>query len=128
MMNKVENLISKWGGFKFSSGGTTGSDYLQFQKEFRSVLSTIAKKAGYKIHIFCKNHYMCSAMLEEVETGAIAYVSIPDVRFWQDGWANKVLYRQARDANDWTGLENHYCCLDELGDGGIVSSQQISYF
>lgn len=40
----------------------------------------------------------------------------PDVRFWQDGWANKVLYRQARDANDWTGLENHYCCLDELGD------------
>lgn len=115
-MNKVENFISKWGGFKFSSGGTTGSDYLQFQKEFRSVLGAIAKKAGYKIHTFCKNHYTCSAMLEEVETGAIAYVSIPDVRFWQDEWVHKVLYRQARDANDWTGRGNRYCPLYELSD------------
>lgn len=44
MANKIENFISKWGGFKFSTGGTTGSDYLQFQKEFRSLLGTISKQ------------------------------------------------------------------------------------
>lgn len=116
MANKIENFISKWGGFKFSTGGTTGSDYLQFQKEFRSLLGTISKKAGYKIHTFNRNHYTCSAMLEEVETGAIAYVSIPDVRFQQDEWVHKVLYRQAENASDWTGRENHFCALDELSD------------
>ena len=116
MSKKLSTFIQQWMGFQFSSGGETGADYLKFQTGFRRILTDIAKESGYHIHRFLKNHYCCSAVLQQDETGAFAYVSISDVRFWPEQWFTHVLYRQMRTAEDWVGRSNHYCSLDELGE------------
>lgn len=116
MNTKVNTFIQQWMGTQFSSGGETGPDYLKFQAGFRRILTNIAKSSGYHIHKFLKNHYCCSAVLQQDGTGAFAYISISDVRFWPDEWFNRVLYRQMKTSEDWTGGHNHYCTLDELGE------------
>lgn len=114
MDNKLKEFIRQWSNYEFSTGGMTGDDYLKFQAGFRRVLAGIAKQAGYQIHQFNKNHYCCPAVLKQTQTGAFAYLSISDVRFWPNQWYTSILYRQMRHQTDWTGRENHYCTLEEL--------------
>lgn len=72
MDNKLKEFIRQWSNYEFSTGGMTGDDYLKFQAGFRRVLAGIAKQAGYQIHQFNKNHYCCSAVLKQTQTGAFA--------------------------------------------------------
>lgn len=62
MKNKLR--AEKWRDYKFSTGTTTGEDYLSFQKDARSDLNKMAKEEGMKIHNFNRNHYCFSAILE----------------------------------------------------------------
>lgn len=86
----------------------------KFQREARAALKELADAAGYTLHKFLPNHYQFSAILQEHETGAYAYVSISDVRFFRNAWATNILYRQMRDEYDWHGGDNHYCTLTGL--------------
>lgn len=70
-------------GYRFSSGGVTGEDYNQFQREMRANLKKQAKAVGLEVVAFHKNHYEFSAVLKNPQTGKYVYVSISDVRFWQ---------------------------------------------
>lgn len=111
---KIISFGNKWLCHEFSSGCHPGEDYLKFQTEYRSVLRAVAEEAGYKLVKFNKNHYCFSAVLQEIETQAYAYVSISDVRGSSTDWFYRILYRQMENANDWKGKENHYCDLSDL--------------
>lgn len=113
-MSKAECLVKKWSPHHFSTGGYPGEDYKKFQREARAALKELADAAGYTLHRFLPNHYQFSAILQEHETGAYAYVSISDVRFFRNAWATNILYRQMRDEYDWHGGANHYCTLTGL--------------
>ena len=102
-------------GYCFSSGGVTGEDYNQFQREMRADLKKQAKAVGLEVINFHKNHYEFSAVLKNSQTGKYVYVSISDVRFWQDEWTYHTLYRRMKHEKDWTGEGNHFGAWEQIG-------------
>ena len=111
-MNKT---LKKWMGYRFSSGGVTGEDYNQFQREMRADLKKQAKAVGLEVIAFRKNHYEFSAVLKNPLTGKYVYVSISDVRFWQDEWTYHTLYRRMKHEKDWAGEGNHFGAWEQIG-------------
>lgn len=65
---------------------------------------------------FHKNHYEFSAVLKNPETGKLVYVSISDVRYWNDEWVNRTLYRTMKHEKDWTGGGNHFGAWEQIGE------------
>lgn len=112
----MTKTMSKWLGYKFSTGSFPGEDYLKFQRNAKASLKKMAEQYGFELFKFCKNHYCFSAVLREKDSGHFIYVSIPDVRSWQDEWANHVLIRTMAHESDWTGGYNNYCTWDEIGE------------
>lgn len=106
--------MQKWLGHTFSTGTSTGQDYLQFQKEAKRDLKKQASMAGYELYSFSKNHYCFSAVLQHKKTGEFVYISIPDVHAFPDAWFIKVLYRSMAHAEDWTGGLNNYCAWNDI--------------
>ena len=112
----MTKTMSRWLGHKFSTGSFPGEDYLKFQRNAKADLKKNAESYGFEIHKFSKNHYSFSAVLNEKNSEKFIYVSISDVRFWQDEWANHVLIRTMAHDSDWTGGHNNYCTWDEIGE------------
>ena len=48
---------NKWLKHTFSSGTSTGKDYVEFQKRMKSDLKRMALENKVEIHSFSKNHY-----------------------------------------------------------------------
>ena len=113
MANK--NLL-KWLNYEFSSGTVAGQDYLAFQRAAKADLKKQAESVGYTLHSFTKGHYWFSAVLLDNETGNFIYISISDVRFFQNKWFTNVLYRTMKHDKDWTGGHNQYCSWDKIAD------------
>ena len=95
----------------FSSGGITGDDYISFQRKYKNYLNKILPD-GYNIHSWNKNHYEFSAVIEH--NGKFAYMSIPDVRHWQNQWFTNILVRTMEHEKDWRGGMNQYASLFNL--------------
>lgn len=97
---------------EFSSGGTTGLDYKQFQAKYRNFLKR--ELHGYNLTLN-PNHYEFSAVIEKPAQGSepakYVYLSISDVRFFPRKWATNILVRTMAHAKDWTGGRNNYCDL-----------------
>ena len=106
--------LKKWIDYSFSTGSETGEDYRKFERAYRTELKKIAEKAGFELYKFNKNHYEFSAVLRNKENNGFVYIAISDVRYFKNQWYNNILYRQMRNENDWTGLQNMYCSLDNL--------------
>lgn len=100
-------------GYRFSSGVTTGEDYRKFERTCRTSLTRMCKPYGINLHKFYKNHYSFDAVLER--GGKFVYVSMSDVRFWDD-WYSHVLIRTMAHAEDWRGGVNEFCAWDEIGE------------
>lgn len=115
--------IKKWVGFQFSTGSYAAEDYKQFQRGMRTDLRCQAKEIRLELHSFHPNHYMFAAVLKNPENNRFVYISIPDVRYWQDQWTNHVLYRTMKNPTDWTGGGNHFGDWDKIGElaYGLVS-------
>ena len=111
---KIGKFVREWSNHAWSSGPTTGEDYESFQRKYRNLLKGVAEEAGFELYHFGKNHYCFSAVLRHKETGAFAFVSISDVRFFNGEWHSRILYRQMRHEKDWAGLNNHFSTLEEL--------------
>ena len=112
----MTKTMQKWLGFHFSTGSYTGEDYRSFQRNAKADLKKQIIPAGFELHAFNGNHYEFSAVLKYIATGKFIYVSIPDVRFWQDEWAHDVLIRTMAHDKDWTGGPNNRCEWDEIAE------------
>lgn len=112
---KISTLLRKWKGHRFSSGSYPGEDYLEFQRNYKSVLKGMSTDLKCDYFAFTPNHYCFTAVFG---VGSIfAYVSVGDVRtnyFGEEEWHERILYRTMEHSKDWHGGHNQYTELDRL--------------
>lgn len=111
-MSKIDKLIKDYSGHTFSSGGETGSDYKTFEKKYKNILKEIADNINANLIDFSKNHYTFSAFIERDDS--FAYISISDVRHFNNEWKDNILVRTAKYANDFSGGQNSFTNLKKL--------------
>lgn len=108
--------MKKWIGYQFSTGVEIGNDYKEFQKDARADLRKMLKDAGMQLLTFNGSHYQFSAVAKNPENERHVYISIIDVRYWQDKWVNTVLCRAMNHDRDWSGGVNQYCPWNQVGE------------
>lgn len=106
--------LSKWKNHTFTSGGETGQDYIDFQKDFLGHFKRALKKNNIEFVNPVKGHYYCSCIVKNTLTNKFAYFSISDVRFFKNEWCEHILYRTCEHERDWTGGPNCYCTFEDL--------------
>lgn len=106
--------LSKWKNHTFTSGGETGQDYKDFQKDFLGYIKKTLRKNGIEFVNPVKGHYQCSCIVKNMLTNKFAYFSISDVRFFKNEWCENILYRTCEHENDWKGGSNHFCTFEDL--------------
>ena len=111
-MAKLSEL-KKYLDYEFSTGCYTGEDYKSFQNKYINYLRSICKENGWIFVSASRNHYCFSACIKNND-GNFIYLSISDVRFFQNEWFNHVLIRTAKNEKDYTGGSNKYYSLPVL--------------
>ena len=111
----IKKMLNKWYDVEIENyGGITSPMYEEFQRDYRSTIKDFCKKINMKLHDFRKNHYEFCAVLQDIDTQQFYYISISDVRYWKNEWANDILYRTMKHDKDWTGGSNHSSTLENL--------------
>ena len=114
---KLEKLEQKWKSGVEDDFTTMSDEAAMFVRDFRSVLKELLPMASIKIR---GGHYCLSGFITSPD-GFITYISysIPrgrmPIRFDCGGALFGVLYRSARDENDFRGGLNHFCSINEMG-------------
>ena len=105
--------VAYYKNFRFSTGTTTGKDFLEFAKIFRKELKKEIQKKNLKLLNYSSGHYILSGFVKNTLTGKFAYFSIPDVRHWRN-WAEDILVRTAKNEEDYTGGSNNFVKVEDL--------------
>lgn len=95
-------------------GGCASPDYQKFERAYKSYLKAMAKEIGGELVKFNPNHYEFSCFIKRNDK--FVYVSISDVRYWQNRWYTCILVRTAKHEKDFTGGPNDYASLEQLKD------------
>lgn len=123
---KVKEFLAKWYDKEIEDwGGETSPEYKNFQTNYRSVIKDFCKNIGMELYSFSKNHYDFSAVIKSNSSNQFYYVSISDVRYWKNEWANNILYRTMEHEKDWTGGSNRYSTLENLPENLLTLDKQI---
>ena len=109
-INKLKQYIN----YEFSTGCYTGNDYKTFQTKYINYLKTICKENNWSLIKVNKNHYCFSAFIKGGTENKYVYISISDVRYFNNDWYNHILIRTAKNEVDYKGGFNHYTTLDKL--------------
>jgi hypothetical protein len=113
--------MKQWKGYVFESSSTRTEEFKKFDKDLKSFIKkelndfTILKKS--------KGHFELFIFAENKTTKKIVYISISDVRFFQDSWLNNILIRTAKSDVDYTGGSNNYTSLENLNKTAISLTQ-----
>lgn len=122
----VDKFLNKWYDKEIEDwGGETSPEYRNFQTNYKSVIKDFCKDIGMEFHSFSKNHYEFSAVVKSNTTNQFYYISISDVRYWKNEWANNILYRIMKHDKDWTGGSNRYSTLQDLAENLLNLDLQI---
>lgn len=105
--------LQKYLDFQFSTGIYTGSDYITFQTKYLYFLKHMCKNNGWKLVNVNKNHYCFSAFIKS-KSNKCVYLSISDVRYFDNDWYKNILVRTAKNEVDYKGGFNNYTTLDNL--------------
>lgn len=105
--------LEKYIDYEFSSGCYTGDDYKSFQTKYINFLRSICKQNHWQLVNVGRNHYCFSAFIKSAENKCV-YVSISDVRFFNNEWYSNILIRTAKNEQDYHGGFNHRTTLKEL--------------
>lgn len=108
--------VKKYIGHQFESSCMRTKEYIAFERRCKKELKDMCAKVGINVHSFNPNHFMWTAVLEK--DGKFIYVSISDVRFWNN-WYNHILVRTMKHDKDWTGGSNNYCHFDEIAEKAL---------
>lgn len=107
----------KWVGFDFNHSGWSTSHenkstaFEQWVRDTRSDIRTMLKGTGWKLVRWQGNWFIASGFLYNTELDRYVYISVSDIRYWQDAWFNRVLIRTATSDRDYTGGRNQYCAF-----------------
>ena len=108
------NTLKQYINYEFSSGCYTGNDYKTFQTKYINYLRTICKENNWSLIKVNKNHYCFSAFIKGGTENKYVYISISDVRYFNNDWYNHILVRTAKNEVDYKGGFNHYTTLNKL--------------
>lgn len=108
------NTLKQYINYEFSTGCYTGNDYKTFQTRYINYLKTICKENNWSLIKVNKNHYCFSAFIKGGTENKCVYISISDVRYFNNDWYNHILVRTAKNEVDYKGGFNHYTTLDKL--------------
>ena len=121
----IKKMLDKWYDKEIEDyGGYTSPMYEEFQRDYRNTIKDFCKKINMKLHDFHKNHYEFCAVLQDIDTQKYYYISISDVRFWKNEWADNILYRTMEHDKDWRGGSNCYSNLEDLPNN-LMSIKKI---
>ena len=81
--------LKKYIGYKFSSGSYTGEDYKSFQTKYINYLKAMCRDNHWQLVNIGRNHYCFSAFIKSAENKCV-YLSISDVRFFNDEWYDHI--------------------------------------
>lgn len=109
-INKLKQYIN----YEFSTGCYTGNDYKTFQTKYINYLKTICKENNWSLIKVNKNHYCFSAFIKGGTENKYVYISISDVRYFNNDWYNHILVRTAKNEVDYKGGFNYYTTLAKL--------------
>lgn len=98
--------------YEFSSGGYTGEDYKQFENKYINYLRAMCGQNGWELVNVGRSHYEFCAFIKNNDK--YVYLSISDVRFFQNEWYNHILIRTAISEKDYRGGCNNYTNLLNL--------------
>ena len=105
----IPQTLRPFVNYGFSSGGYIGDDFKSFNTKFKNVIKKLLPE-GFEIHYWNRGHYYCSGVIKTPKDKFI-YISIPDVRYFNDEWITNILYRTMEHDKDWTGGPNHCTSL-----------------
>ena len=108
------NTLKQYINFEFSTGCYTGNDYISFQTKYINFLKTICQSNNWKLIKVNKNHYCFSAFIKGGTENKYVYISISDVRYFNNDWYNHILIRTAKNEVDYKGGFNHFTTLEKL--------------
>ncbi len=108
------STLKQYINYEFSTGCYTGNDYKTFQTKYINYLKTICKENNWSLIKVNKNHYCFSAFIKGGTENKYVYISISDVRYFNNNWYNHILIRTAKNEVDYKGGFNHYTTLDKL--------------
>lgn len=124
---KEKDMIKKWKDINIEDwGGVTSDEYKEFQRNYKSVLKDIGKQIGFDLYSFNGNHYEFSAVMKSNTTNKYYYISISDVRYFKNEWAENILYRTMEHERDWTGGSNNFSSLEDLSRNLLGLDKQKS--
>ncbi len=123
---KKEIFLNKWYNKEIEDDGAfISEEYSLFQKSYKSVIKDICKDIDFELEEFNKYHYCFSAVLSSKKTEQLFYISISDVRYFKNEWANNILYRTMKDEKDWIGGSNHFSTLNDISKNLLRLDNQI---
>ena len=108
------NTLKQYINYEFSSGCYTGNDYISFETKYINFLKTICKSNNWKLIKVNKNHNCFSAFIKGGTENKYVYISISDVRYFNNDWYNHILIRNAKNDVDYKGGFNHFTTLERL--------------
>lgn len=108
------NELQKYLNYEFSTGCYTGNDYKSFQTKYINYLKDMCASNNWKLVNVDKNHYCFSAFIKGGTENKYVYISISDVRYFQNEWYKHILIRTAENEVDYRGGFNNYTTLDRL--------------
>lgn len=94
-------------------GGCTSPDYKTFETAYINGIKTMCKENNWNFVKANKNHYEFTAVIQRND-GQHVYISISDVRYWHNSWANNILIRTMKHESDWSGGSNNYSSIGDL--------------
>lgn len=109
------NELRKYLTHTFSTGSTTGKDYKTFQTKYINYLRSLCKLHGWELVNVGRNHHCFTAFIRNAEYKYI-YLSISDVRYFNNEWYYHILIRTAKHERDYRGGSNNYACLTTLSE------------
>ena len=103
--SELPKTLQPFVGYRFSSGGYIGKDFVSFNTKFRNAIKKLLPY-GYELYDWHRGHYDCSAVIKD-DYGRFIYMSISDVRHFPNEWVEDILIRTMKHDKDWTGGSNH---------------------
>lgn len=88
------NELRKYLTHTFSTGSATGKDYKIFQTKYINYLRSLCKLHRWELVNVGRNHYCFTAFIRNEENKYI-YLSISDVRYFNNEWYYHILIRKA---------------------------------
>lgn len=105
--------MDKYLNTTFESSAYETPQFAQFAKNFKAEVKTQLEANGLRLYSWSKGHFYCAGFAEK--DGKFVFFSIPDVRYFVNGWYDDILIRTAKSPKDYRGGANNSTTLEQFG-------------